>query len=215
MRAVFLRDLKLALGAGGGFGQGLGFFIMVIFLITLAIGPEQTLLSQIAPAVIFIAILLAGLLSLDRLFKADDDDGTLAQLRLAPTPLPAIVIAKTLVHYVTSGLVMTLLTPIIGMMMGLDGPAIANLILALLIGAPALSFLGAIGAALTLSIKRASLIQSLVTMPLYIPTLIYGSIAASAGERQNAALILLLGITLFALVLSPWASAKIIERNPV
>ncbi len=213
MKAIFWRDLRLAIGAGGGFGQGLAFFIMVLFLITLSLGPSTELLRQIAPAVIFVSILLSGLLSLDRMFKMDDDDGTLAQLRLAPVPLTAIVAAKAFVHYLTTGFAMTLLVPILGIMLGMTRPEMLDLMLALLLGAPALSFLGAIGASLTVSIKRSSLIQALVTMPLYIPTLIYGSIAAQDGERQNAALLFLAGMTLCILVLSPWVSAKIIERN--
>ncbi len=215
MSAIFWRDLRLAIGSGGGFGQGLAFFTMVLFLIILAIGPSTDLLSQIAPSVIFICVLLAGLLSIDRMFKMDDDDGSLPQLRLSPVPLSSVVIAKALVHYLTTGFAMTLLVPVFGLMLGLNASSILSLVIALLIGAPAMSFLGAIGAALTLSIKRSSLIQALVTMPLYIPTLIYGSMAAVASPRQNAALLLLFGLSLIICVLSPWVSAKIIERNNI
>lgn len=214
MKAVFWKDIRLAMGAGGGFGQGLAFFVMVLFLFALAMGADQQKLAETAPAMIFISILLSGLITHDRIFKADDDDGTLAILRLAPTPLSAIVIAKALAHYVTTGFAMTLLAPLAALMLGMKGEAIADLTLALLLGAPALSFLGTIGASLTLSVKRSSLIQAVVTMPLYIPTLIYGSIAASASERQNAALLLLFGTSLLVIVLAPWVSARIIERNP-
>ncbi len=215
MSAVFWRDLRLAIGEGGGFGQGLAFFIMVLFLLTLSIGPDSETLARIAPPAIYILVLLSGLLSLDRMYKIDEDDGTLAQLRLSPIPLSSIVIAKSVVHFLTNGFAMMLLVPIFGMMLGLDWTTTGQLMLSILIGAPALSFLGSIGAALTLSIKRSSLIQALVTMPLYIPTLIYGSIAAVPSQRQNAALVLLLGLSLLIIALSPWVSAKIIERNEV
>lgn len=215
MKTVFLRDLRLAIGAGGGFGQGLAFFAMVLFLIILAMGPNGELLARIAPAIIFVSIVLSGLISLDRIFKTDDDDGTLAQLRVSPLPLSSVVIAKALAHFVTTGFVMTIMTPVFGIMLGMEQNAIFDLMLALLIGAPALSFLGAIGASLTLSIRRSSLIQALVTMPLYIPTLIYGSMAATQSPRQNAALLLLLAMSLITFALAPWVCAKIIERNQI
>ncbi len=215
LNAVFWRDLRLALGEGGGFGQGIAFFVMVLFMFTLSLGADQEALSEIAPSIIMISILLSGLLNLERMFKNDDDDGTLSQLRLSPIPLSAIIITKIAVHYIVTGFAMTLFVPVYALMYNLSYEVSLNLILALLIGAPALSALGSIGAALTLSIKRSSLIQALVTMPLYIPTLIYGSMAAQQGEKQIAALSMLAGLTLFIIVFAPWVSAKIIERNHV
>ena len=213
MNAVFIRDLRLALGAGGGFGQGLGFFLIVIFLVVLAVGSDTTTLAQIGAPVIYVAALLSGLLSLDRMFRRDEEDGSLAQMRLSNVPLSYIVLTKALVHWLTSGLAVTTITPIIGILLDLSFAQIVPLMLSLLIGTPALSLIGSIGAALTLSIQRASLIQALITLPLYIPTLIYGAMAANIGTRQFAALAFLGGLTILALVLAPWVSAKIIERH--
>lgn len=213
MRAIFWRDMRLAIGAGGGFGQGLGFFLLVVFLVGVALGPVAQTFAQILPAIVFVAVLLAGLLSLDRLFRHDFDDGTLTQLRLGPVPLSLVVAIKCLVHWFTTALAMIVLVPIIGLGIGVSPAEIGRLIIALCIGTPALSFIGAIGAALTLSIKRASLIQALVTLPLYLPTLIYGTLGAAGGSRQNAALALSAGLSLFSLVLGPWIAAKTIERH--
>ncbi|CAG0911607.1 unnamed protein product [Cyprideis torosa] len=147
------------------------------------------------------------------MFRADEEDGTMAQLRLAPQPLAMIVLIKSLVHWLTSGLAMTLLSPLIALAIGMSAERTLSLVVALLIGAPALSLIGSIGAALTLSIKRASLIQAIITLPFYIPTLIYGTLAAGEGSRQNAALLFLGGLSLLALVLAPWVAAKTIERH--
>ena len=213
MNAVFMRDLRLALGAGGGFGQGLGFFLIVIFLVVLAVGSDTATLAAIGAPVIYVAALLSGLLSLDRMFRRDEEDGSLAQMRLSNVPLSYIVLTKSLVHWLTTGLAVTVITPIIGILLGLNSAQIIPLMLSLLIGTPALSLIGSIGAALTLSIQRASLIQALITLPLYIPTLIYGAMASSSSTRQYAALAFLGGLTILALVLAPWVSAKIIERH--
>lgn len=213
MNAVFMRDLRLAIGAGGGFGQGLGFFLIVIFLVVLSIGGDTNTLAQIGAPVIYVAALLSGLLSLDRMFRRDEEDGTLAQMRISNVPLGYIVLTKSLVHWLTTGLAVTILTPIIGILLGLNTSQILSLMISLFMGTPALSLIGSIGAALTLSIQRASLIQALITLPLYIPTLIYGALAAQTGARQYAALAFLGGLTLLSLVLAPWVSAKIIERH--
>lgn len=215
MIAIFWKDMRLSFGAGGGFGQGLGFFLIVIFLIGLALGPQTALLRQIAPSVLFISVLLSGILSLDRLFKSDLDDGSLAQLRLSPVPFFMVVFMKSLAHWISSGLAMTLITPIICLALGMENAQIWALFWALLLGSPALSFIGAIGAALTLSIARASLIQAIVTLPFYIPTLIYGTLAAQIGSRQMASLALLGGLSLLSLIFAPWIAAKTLERHQI
>lgn len=212
MRALMLREWRLAIGAGGGFGQGVGFFLIIIFLFGLGSGPEGELQS-LAPAIIFIAVLLAGQLSLDRMFRADDEDGTLAQLRLAPLPLSSIILAKSFIHWLTSGAIMTLMAVPIAIALNVGGAQTLDLLLALLIGSPAFSLFGSMGAALTLSVRRASLIQAIITLPFYIPTLIYGTIAANPGPRQYSALLFLLALSLLALALAPLAAARIIGRH--
>lgn len=213
MNAIFWRDFKLTMGAGGGFGQGLGFFLVVVFLFVLAIGANDDLLQKVAAEIVYVAALLSGLLSLERMFRRDAEDGTLAQLKISSIPLSLIILLKCFVHWITTGLAITLLTPIIAILLNLGKEETLALCLSLFIGTPALSLIGAIGAALTVSIERSSLIQALITLPLYIPTLIYGTMASDVGARQFAALSFLSGLTIFALVLAPWVSAYIIRRH--
>ncbi|MBY8974695.1 heme exporter protein CcmB [Rhodobacteraceae bacterium NNCM2] len=210
------RDLALALRLGGGGGIAVAFFVLTIVLVPLGVGRETATLARIAAGMLWIAALLAALLSLDRLFQADHEDGSLDQLMLAPVALEQVVLAKALAHWLTTGLPMTLIAPVLGAMLGLPVPVLPILILAMAVGTPALSLIGAIGAAITVGIRRGGLLLSILVLPLYIPTLIFG-----ARTVENALVDLspwppmgLLGaVTLFAAALAPFAAAAALRVN--
>jgi heme exporter protein B len=209
-RAILGRELTLALRSGGGAGLGLAFFLIVVLLVPLGVGPEPDRLAMVASGTLWIAALLACLLSLDRLFQADLEDGTLDVLTLSPLPLEAIVALKALAHWLTTGLPLVLAAPLLALTLHLPAPASPWLVASLAAGTPGLSFLGAIGAALTVGIRRGGLLLSILVLPLYIPTLIFGARAvASAAEGLDPwpALLPLAGLTLFILALAPFAAA--------
>lgn len=216
MRALLLRELRLALRSGGGAGLGLAFFLIVVILIPFGVGPEPALLTKIAPGTLWIAALLSCLLSLDRLFQADFEDGTLDILTISPIPLEGLVAIKALAHWLTTGLPLVVAAPILALTLNLPSEAYFWLIASLAIGTPALSFLGTIGAALTLGIRRGGLLLSLLVLPLYIPTLIFGALtvaAAADGTAVGPAFQLLAGITLFTLALSPFTAAAALRMH--
>lgn len=186
------------------------FFLIVSSLFPLGIGPEPAVLSSIAPGVLWVAALLAGMLSLTRLFAADFADGSLEQMLLAPQPLALLVLAKIFAHWLICGLPVVLLAPIIGLQYALPNEALLVLVFALLLGTPALSLIGAIGAALTLGVRGSGLLVALLVLPLYIPVLIFGAGAVAAsqhGMSSQAHLSLLAACSLLALVLAPMATA--------
>jgi len=216
MIALLLRDLRLATRAGGGFGLGLAFFLLVAVLVPLGVGPEPALLARIAPGILWVGALLACLLSLDRIFALDFEDGSLDLLATAPIPLEGVVAVKALAHWLVTGLPLTLLSPVLGLLLNLPGPGYVWLMLSLALGTPALSLIGAFGAALTVGLKRGGLLLSLLVLPLYMPTLIYGAEAVRRGaDGQGAltALLLLAGITAGAAALLPFAAAAAIRVN--
>lgn len=216
MIRLLTRDLKLAIRAGGGFGLALAFFLIVTVLVPFAVGPDAAILAPIAPGILWIGALLACLLSLDRIFATDHEDGSLELLATAPIPLEAVVAIKALAHWITTGLPLTLAAPAFGVLLNLPGPAFAALVLTLLIGTPALSMIGAFGAALTVGLKRGGLLLSLLVLPLYVPTLIFGATAtrrAAEGLEVGAPITLLAGITLGALALLPFAGAAALRIN--
>jgi heme exporter protein B len=209
------RDLTLAFRDGGAIGTALGFYLIVVTMLPLGLGPDLKLLSRIAPGMLWIALLLAALLSLSRLFEADDEDGSLDALAAGPLPLEAVVAAKALAHWLSTGIPLTLLTPLLGLLLNLDLSSYGPLMATMLIGTPAISFLGAAGAALTLKARKGGLLVALLVLPLYIPTLIFGISAVSAitldtGGFRSANLILA-AITLGSLVIGPWAAATAIR----
>lgn len=181
IRAIISRDLRLALRRRADLVSALFFFIIVVSLFPLGVGPEPELLRKLAPGVLWVAALLATLLSLPRLFADDHRDGTLEQLALAPQPLGLIVLGKVLAHWLVSGLPLTLLAPVLGIQFDLSGEALWVLAFSLLIGTPALSGIGAIGAALTLGVRGGGVLLSLLVLPLYIPVLIFGAGAVDAA----------------------------------
>lgn len=207
---VLRRDLLLALRRRSDVATTLFFFLIVSSLFPLGIGPEPAVLSSIAPGVLWVAALLAGMLSLTRLFATDFADGTLEQMLLAPQPLALLVTAKILAHWIVCGLPVVLLAPIIGLQYALPNDALVVLVLALLLGTPALSLIGAIGAALTLGVRGSGLLIALLVLPLYIPVLIFGAGAVAASQHgmgAQAHLSLLAAFSLLSLVLAPMATA--------
>ncbi|MDH5797966.1 MAG: heme exporter protein CcmB [Paracoccaceae bacterium] len=216
MIPLLSRDLKLTFRAGGGFGLGLAFFLIFATLVPFGIGPESGLLSRVAPGVLWLGALLACLLSLDRIFQLDFEDGSLDLLATAPIPMEAVVSVKALAHWLTTGLPLVLAAPVFGVMLNLPGPGYVWLVLSLMIGTPALSMIGAFGAALTVGLKRGGLLLSLLVLPLYVPTLIFGTEAARRGAEGMAVetpLLMLAGISLGSLALLPFAAAAAIRVN--
>ena len=204
------RDLLLALRRRSDVATTLFFFLIVSSLFPLGIGPEPALLRSIAPGVLWVAALLAGMISLTRLFAADFADGSLEQMLLAPQPLSLLVTAKVLAHWLVCGLPVVLLAPLIGLQYALPSDALLILVWALLLGTPALSLIGAIGAALTLGIRGSGLLVALLVLPLYIPVLIFGAGAVAASQHglsAQAHLSLLAACSILSLVLAPWATA--------
>ena len=207
---LFRRDIRLALRQGGEVGLVLGFFVLAVLLFPFGVGPEPELLGRIAAGIIWVAALLASVLSLDRLFAADHADGGLDLILLSPAPLELIVLAKGAAHWVTTGLPLVLISPVLAVFVDLDPAAIPALMLGLLIGTPALSLLGAIAAALTLGARRPGILVSLLVLPLYLPPLIFGTGAVEAvlaADGARAHLLLLGAVTLAALPLAPLATA--------
>ena len=216
MNAVLLRDVRLAMRAGGGFGLSLAFFLIVVVLVPFGVGPEMGLLSKIAPGILWVGALLACLLSLDRIFALDFEDGTLDLLATAPLPLEAVVSMKSLVHWITTGLPLVLAAPVLGVLLGLQSDAFYWIVLSLLLGTPALSVIGTFGAALTVGLKRGGLLLSLLVLPLYVPTLIFGAELARrgiVGMDVGTPMSLLLGITFASIALLPFASAAVLKIN--
>ncbi|MEL7184782.1 MAG: heme exporter protein CcmB [Pseudomonadota bacterium] len=216
MAALLIRDLRLAIRAGGGFGLGLGFFLIVTTLVPLAVGPQTDRLAPIAPGILWLGALLGCLLSLDRLFALDAEDGSLDLLATAPLPLEMVASTKALAHWITTGLPLTLAAPLLSLLLFLPGAALPWLVLSLLIGTPALSWIGTFAAALTVGLKRGSLLLSLLVLPLYIPTLIFGAEVTRRGAEGlpvGTPLALLGGITLGCIALLPFASAAALRVN--
>lgn len=210
LKTVVARDLRLAMRRQADIVSALFFFIIVVSLFPLGVGPEAELLRRLASGVLWVAALLATMLSLPRLFADDFRDGTLEQMALCPQPLAVAVFGKTLAHWLSSGLPLTLLAPLIGLQFDLPAEAVLTLVLALAIGTPALSAIGAIGAALTLGLRGGGVLLSLLVLPLYIPVLIFGAGAVEAtisGLGAEANLSILAALSLGGLFFAPWATA--------
>jgi heme exporter protein B len=216
MKSLFLRDLRLGIRAGGGFGLGLAFFLILAVLVPLGVGPSPGLLSRVAPGILWVGALLASLLTLDRLFATDGEDGTLDALATAPLPMEGVAAAKAAAHWVLTGLPLTLAAPALGVLLNLPPAGMPWLVATLALGTPALSAIGTFGAALTVGLKRGGLILSLIVLPLYVPTLVFGAEAVRRGAEGQGGLtplLLLTGITLGSLALLPFAAAAAIRVN--
>ncbi|MDE4172709.1 heme exporter protein CcmB [Phaeobacter sp. PT47_59] len=216
MIALLMRDLRLAVRAGGGFGLGLAFFLIVTVMVPFSVGPNSELLTRIAPGVLWLGALLSCLLSLDRLLALDWEDGSLDLLATAPLPLEGVVAIKALAHWITTGLPLVLAAPVLGVLLNLPTPGFSWLVISLFLGTPALSVIGTFGAALTVGLKRGGLLLSLLVMPLYVPTLIFGAEVARRGAEGMAVqtpLLMLAGISAAVIALLPFASAAVLRIN--
>ena len=210
LRAVIGRDLRLAMRRQADIVAAMFFFIIVVSLFPLGVGPEPDQLRRMAPGVLWVAALLATMLSLPRLFADDHRDGTLEQLALAPQPLGLIVLGKVIAHWLVAGLPLVVQAPVLGVQFDLAADALGVLVLSLLIGTPALSGIGAIGAALTLGVRGGGVLLSLLVLPLYIPVLIFGAGAVDAtvsGLGPQAHLSLLGALALGGVFFAPWPTA--------
>lgn len=216
MIALLTRDLRLAIRAGGGFGLGLAFFLIVCVLVPFSVGPQSQLLSSIAPGVLWLGALLACLLSLDRIFALDFEDGSLDLLATAPLPMEGVVSIKALTHWITTGLPLVVAAPALGVLLSLPQDGYVWLFLSLLLGTPALSVIGTFGAAITVGLKRGGLLLSILVLPLYVPTLIFGAELArrgAIGMDTQTPLLMLAGITFATIALLPFASSAVIRIN--
>lgn len=209
--ALLKRDLTLAVREGAALGTALGFYLVVVAMLPLGLGPDLKLLSRIAPGILWIALLLAALLSLPRLFETDQEDGSLEVMATAPLALELAVVAKALAHWISTGIPLALAAPVLGLMLNLDIALTPALVATMLAGTPAISFLGSIGAALTLKARRGGLLIALLVLPLYIPTLIFGiSALGFAGLGQDgftASFLILLAISVASVAAAPIAAA--------
>jgi heme exporter protein B len=210
MLALIARDIRIALRTGSGFGLSLAFYLIFVLLLALGVGGDRAMLAQSAPAILWVGCLLAAMLSLDRIFQADMEDGSLDGLALAPMPLASVVIAKIAAHWLTTGLPLSILAPCLAVLLNMETAGFVWLFAGLIVGTMALSAIGTIGAAITLTVRRGGLLLSLLVMPLYVPTLIFGVVTVQAalegGDPLNA-FALLGAVTLFSLVIAPIFSA--------
>ena len=212
---LFRRDLRLALRQSGDTGLVLGFFVLAVVLFPLGVGPEPAILGRIGPGIVWVAALLAALLSLDRLFEADYQDGGLDLLVLSSLPVELAVLAKCAAHWVATGLPLALISPFLALLVDLDPGAILVLSSSLLIGTPALSLIGSVAAALSLGARRQGAVLSILVLPLYVPPLVFGAGAVEAsvaGAGGRAYLLILAALSLAALAFCPWASAAALRQ---
>ncbi|HWM32377.1 MAG TPA: heme exporter protein CcmB [Methyloceanibacter sp.] len=209
--ALLRRDIMLAWREGGAIGVALGFYLVVVAIMPLGLGPDLNLLSRIAPGVLWVALLLAALLAADRIFHNDYEDGALDVLMTGPLPLPLVAATKSLAHWLTTGVPLALLAPVLGLLLNLPIAASPWLVLAMLAGTPAVSFIAAIGAGLTLGLRRSGLLLALLVLPLYVPVLIFGVSTVSAAITGPASpwppFLMLCALSLASIVLAPFASA--------
>ena len=211
LRALLVRDIRLAVRVGGGALMGVLFFLIVVAVVPFALGPDLRLLSRIGPAILWLAALLATLLGLDRLFAMDHDDGSLDLILMGQAPLELAVAAKGVAHWLTTGLPLVVAAPVFGLFLNLDAQAFAAVALTLLAGTPALTFIGLIGAALSVALERGGLLLPVLVLPLTIPVLIFGVAASQAAvadpEAFGTPFSILAALTLISLVIGPLSAA--------
>jgi heme exporter protein B len=215
--ALFARDARIALRIGGGAMMGVLFFLAVVTLVPFAVGPDLNLLRRIGPAILWIGALLASLLGLDRLFTTDHEDGSLDLILMARPPLEFAVAAKALAHWVTTGVPLIIASPVLGLFLNLEPPALAATALTLLVGTPALTFIGVIGAALAAALRRGGLLLPVLVLPLTIPVLIFAVAATNAAVagpvRFETPFTMLCALTLGFVVIGPFAAAATLRHG--
>lgn len=215
--AIFARDVRLALRQGGSAVLGLIFFLLIVTMTPLAIGPDPVLLSRIGPSMLWLAAVLSILLGLDRLFQGDLEDGSLQQIRLSALPLEFVVLSKALAHWVVTGLPLALAAPLYGLLLALSPTAMAAVTVTLFVGTPALVFIGATGAALTAGMRRGGLLLAIIALPLMTPVLIFG-VSATISALDNTTpfcspLLVLIALSLFSMVVGCAASAAVLRSS--
>lgn len=212
--ALLKRDVLLARRQGGGFGAALGFILSVMVLVPLATGPDQALLQRLAPGLMWLALLLAVLLTADRMFQQDFEDGSLDVMAMGALPFEIVTFVKAASHWLTVSLPLALITPPLGLLLNIDPRQLPILWTTMIMGSLALSMLASIGGAVTAGLRRGGLLVSLLILPLYVPVLIFGVAAATASlgpSSSTPALIVLSAITLMSLAVAPWASATALK----
>jgi len=217
MTALFLRDMRLAVRVGGSALIGVLFFLIVVTLTPFAIGPDLVLLARIAPAILWLGALLASLLALDRLIAMDQEDGSLDLILLSRAPLELALATKAVAHWLTTGLPLVIAAPLLGLLLSLDPKATGAIALTLLIGTPALTFTGLIGAALTVALRRGGLLLAVLVLPLTIPVLIFGVAASNAAivgpVPFGTPFTVLAALTLMSMVIGPFAAAAALRHG--
>jgi heme exporter protein B len=217
LAALLVRDVRIAMRVGGGALIGVLFFLVVVTLMPFALGPDLALLKRIGPAILWLAALLASLLALDRLFAVDHEDGSLDLLLMSRAPLELVVAVKGLAHWLTTGLPLIIAAPLIGLLLNLDGLAEAALVLTLLVGTPALTFIGLIGAAIAVALRRGGLLLAVLVLPLTVPVLIFGVAAANAAVTGpmpfGTPFTILCALSLASLVVGPFAAAAALRQE--
>jgi heme exporter protein B len=216
VNGLLLRELRMATRAGGNSFTGVLFFLAVVAVVPFAMGPDLNLLARIGPAILWIAALLAMLLGLERLFQADREDGSLEILILSPHPLALAILVKCIAHWLTTGLPLVLASPIFGLMMNMEINAIGAIAITLLTGTPAITFIGAVGAAVTVTLARGGLLIAILVLPLVIPVLIFGVMASYGAIEEPAPFLspflLLCALSLFFAVAGPIAAALVLRH---
>jgi heme exporter protein B len=217
LTALLVRDMRIAVRVGGGALMGVLFFLTVVTMMPFALGPDLALLQRIGPAILWLAALLASLLALDRLFTADHEDGSLDLILMGRAPLELVVAVKGLAHWLTTGLPLVIAAPLLGLFLNLDAPAEAAVALTLLVGTPALTFIGLIGAALSVALRRGGLLLAVLVLPLTIPVLIFGVAASNAAivgpVPFGTPFTILCALTLMSLVIGPFAAAAALRQE--
>jgi heme exporter protein B len=217
LTAILVRDMRIAVRVGGGALIGVLFFVVVVALTPFAVGPDLALLKRIGPAILWLAALLASLLALDRLFASDHEDGSLDLILTGRAPLELVIAVKALAHWLTTVLPLIIAAPLIGLLLDIEAPAQAGLVLTLLVGTPALTFIGTIGAAVAVALRRGGLLLAIIVLPLTVPVLIFGVAAANAAVAGpvpfGTPFTVLCALTLASLVIGPFAAAAALRLD--
>jgi len=217
LTALLVRDMRIAVRVGGGAMIGVLFFVVVVTLTPFAVGPDLALLKRIGPAILWLAALLASLLALDRLFASDHEDGSLDLILTGGSPLELVIAAKGLAHWLTTAIPLIVAAPVIGLLLDIEPPAQAGLVLTLLVGTPALTFIGAVGAAIAVTLRRGGMLLAIIVLPLTVPVLIFGVAAANAAVAGpvpfGTPFTVLCALTLASLVIGPFAAAAALRLD--